>query len=202
MVVHKLLILWSSSVKYKLIKRVHSVKLYCKFVKYLGMTMPSERNAIQNSTHRSGHNLFMWSVQEFLLSFSIVIHQINILTKTYLLYEKLQDSFTSVWRTHCHFHHYQGFYSHVSPLAALVATLLPMMRHPSSLKQDQGPIWARTNNISPYVFINTQLYNLYTSQRYYSDCHKLIHAWHHYVHISHIKFYPMTAKVGNTDKNS
>jgi len=85
----------SSSVKYKLNKRVHSVKLYCKSVKYLGMTMLSERNSIQNS-HRSGHNLFMWSVQEFLLSFSIIIHQVNILTKTYLLYEQLQDNFTSV----------------------------------------------------------------------------------------------------------
>jgi len=43
----------SWSVKYKLTKRVHSVKLYCKFVKHFGMTMLSERN----STHRTGHNL-------------------------------------------------------------------------------------------------------------------------------------------------
>jgi len=99
-----------------------------------------------------------------------------------LLHEQLQDSFTSVKRTRCHFHHYQGSYSHVLPLAALVATLLPMMRHPSSLKQDQEPIWARTNNTSPHVLINTQLCNLYSSQRHYSDRHKLIHARHHYTH--------------------
>jgi hypothetical protein len=56
----------------------------------------------------------------------------------------LYDRFTYVLRTHCHCHHHQGSYSHVLLLAALVATLPLAMKHPSSLKQDQGPIWART----------------------------------------------------------
>jgi hypothetical protein len=142
----------SSFVNYKLNKRVHSVRQYSKSVKYLGMTMLSERNAVQNSTQRCRHNLFMWSVQEYLTSFTFIIHQINLLAETYLLHEQLQDSFTCVWRTRCHCHHYRGSYSHVLPLAALAATLLPTMKHPSSLKQDQEPIWARRNNTATHIY--------------------------------------------------
>ena len=89
----------------------------------------------------------------------------------------------SAWTRTQHGYHHN---TKVKPKAATAVIELPMMggRTPETcwaVNKRQGNkleyccIWLviYLNWTSPHAFINTQLYNLYSLQRHYSDCHKL-----------------------------